>query len=149
MLKSHIFWLAENDSAMLQILRKKRTTRSCLVRGINNYLEFRHLVSLQMFWFAVDSNSMMSMIFLTKIMPTPPFFFSLITWESCGTSYSKILKAFPESLISKIIFCLSLATFNWIESRGLQAWEWIIKLAQTSSTARIIWLVLISDNCVS
>src|SRR5690554_4149085 len=54
-------------------------------RGINNYLELRHLVNLQMFWLAVDSNSMISMIFLTKIIPTPPFFLSLMTWESWGT----------------------------------------------------------------
>src|SRR5690606_26275142 len=121
MLESHIFLLAEIDTAMLQIFGKKWTNCLRYVGGINNYLDFRHLVSLQIFWFPADSNSMESMIFLTRIIPSPPFLFSLITSERRGSLYSKRLNAFPESLISKVIFCLSWVTSKVMESFGLQA----------------------------
>src|SRR5690606_2539788 len=57
--------------------------------------------------------------------------------------------AFPESFISKVILCLSFLTLSRMESLGLHSWECMIRLEQTSSTAKIIWFFFISDNAIS
>ena len=88
------------------------------------------------FFFFPLISSISSMILRTSIKPIPPFLFCLTISEIRGSLYSLILNPSPWSMISKVILEFPITfTFSSRCSSGLQLWEWMIKLAHTSSTA--------------